>query len=158
MGSAAATRFFIHGDASKTKWPPSLSKIISPGHFVFDASPCIKIWGRLPDPPDFLYMVTRQRQNGVSTCQVNLPGQTPKHFSAEKHLSSTSRAPSRAPLGHFPGTLSGTSRAPLGHLPGTSRAPPEHSPALPVVYLALERFSDTGSSSNSSSRHYTLCD
>ena len=40
---------FIHGDASKTKWPPSLSKIISPGHFVFDASPCIKIWGRLPD-------------------------------------------------------------------------------------------------------------
>ena len=24
-----------------------------PSHFVLDASPCIKIWGHLPDPPDF---------------------------------------------------------------------------------------------------------
>ena len=146
-----------------TKTHDSDSKLSSQSrfghHFQLDASPCIKIWGRLPDPPDFLYMVTRLIENGLSTCQVKLPGQPPRHLSTEKHLSGTSRAllghlsgtfsgSSRAPPGH----LSGTSRAPLGHLPGTSRAPPGHLPGtsrapprhLPGISRApFGRLSDT---------------
>ena len=58
-------QIFIHGDASKTKWPGEMIFDSDGGHFVFDASPCIKNLVGRGGGPRFLYMVTRLIENGA---------------------------------------------------------------------------------------------
>ena len=44
-GSGRRPQIFIHPDASKTKWPGEVIFDSDGGHFVFDASGCIKNLG-----------------------------------------------------------------------------------------------------------------
>ena len=64
-GSGREPQILIHGDASKTTWLGEMIFDSDGGHFVFDASPCIKNLVGRGGGPRFLYMVTRQRQNGA---------------------------------------------------------------------------------------------
>ena len=52
-GSGKRPQIFIHGDASKTTWPGETIFDGDDGHFVFDASPRIKIWWVGEAAPDF---------------------------------------------------------------------------------------------------------